>query len=46
MTDQKPLPKVYYPRPGAEPKILVPSHQAELEALLRIGWKIVEAPNP
>lgn len=37
------LPKVYYPREGQLPKILKPSTQAELEALLRIGWKKMDS---
>jgi hypothetical protein len=31
--------KVYYPREGKEPKVLTANTQAELDALLRIGWK-------
>jgi hypothetical protein len=31
--------KVYYPRANGEPKELTASTQAELDALLRIGWK-------
>lgn len=42
MADEKPLPKVYYPRSNGTVKVLQPSHQRELEGLLRIGWKIVE----
>ena len=32
--------KVYYPREGQEPKELTPSSQNELDALIRIGWKL------
>jgi hypothetical protein len=31
--------KVYYPRAQGEPKELTANTQAELDALLRIGWK-------
>ncbi len=34
------LPKVFYAREGREPKELTPSSQKELDALIRIGWKI------
>ncbi len=34
------LPKVYYARLQGEPKELTSSSQAELEALLRIGWTL------
>jgi hypothetical protein len=34
------LQKVYYPREGQEPKELTPSSQKELDALIRIGWKL------
>jgi hypothetical protein len=34
--------KVYYPRDGKPPKELTASTQAELEGLLRVGWKIKE----
>jgi hypothetical protein len=32
--------KVYYPRDGKAPKELTAKTQAELEGLLRIGWKV------
>jgi len=31
--------KVYYPQEKGEPKVLFAKNQAELDALLRIGWK-------
>ena len=34
------LPKAYYPRAGQLPKELTPSSQKELDALIRIGWKL------
>jgi hypothetical protein len=37
------LPKVYYPRKDGEPKELTPSNQKELDALIRIGWKVKDA---
>ena len=39
------LPKAYYPRVGQEPKELTPSSQKELDALIRIGWKLQGALN-
>lgn len=37
------LPKVSYPRGKGQPdKVLTPSSQSEMDALLRIGWKKVE----
>ncbi len=38
MPDPIKMPKVYFARPNGELKELMPCHQAELEALLRIGW--------
>lgn len=34
--------KVYYPREGKPAKVLTANTQAELDALLRIGWKTEE----
>lgn len=34
--------KVYYPRDGKPPKVLTANTQAELDGLLRIGWKLEE----
>jgi hypothetical protein len=36
--------KVYYPREGLPTKVLTARTEAELQALLRLGWK-VEEPN-
>lgn len=35
--------KVYYPRPDGTNKVLTANTEAELEALLRIGWKLGES---
>lgn len=32
--------KVYYERKHGEPKVLSAKDQAELDGLLRIGWKV------
>lgn len=37
------MPKVFYPREGQLPKILTPSTPAELEKLLKIGWKRLDS---
>ena len=34
------LPKVYYPRKDGTRKELNPSSQSELDAMIRIGWKV------
>lgn len=35
--------KVYFPRKNGTDKVITASTDAELEALLRIGWKLEES---